>query len=64
MKHYEVIQKMNKKEMAATFFMFIKPFLDDVEYSKEEIADILKSIEEMLDKEVTPNGFTTSEKQP
>lgn len=63
MKNYEAIQKMNKKEMAATFFMFIKPFLDDVEYSKEEIADILKSIEEMLDKEVTPNGITTSEKQ-
>ena len=62
MKHYEVIQKMNKKEMAAVFFMFLKPFLSDVEYSKDEIAAIIKDIENTLDQEVSPNGFTTSEK--
>lgn len=51
MKHYEAIKRMNKKEMAAVFFMFLKPFIRKL--SKEETADLLKSIEETLDKEVT-----------
>lgn len=62
MKNYEAIQKMNKKEMAAVFFMFLKPFIKKL--SKEETADLLQSIEQTLDKEVTPSGITTSEKQP
>lgn len=62
MKNYEAIQKMNKKEMAATFFMFLKPFIKKL--SKKEIAELLQSIEQTLDEEVTPNGFTTSERQP
>ena len=63
MKNWQVIQKMNKKEMAAVFFMFLKPFIKD-KLSKEERADLLQSIEQTLDKEVTPNEITGSEKQP
>lgn len=63
MKNYQAIQKMNKKEMTAVFFMFLRPFIKD-KLSEKERADLLKSIEQTLDKEVTPNGITGSEKQP
>ena len=43
--------------------MFLKPFIKD-KLSKEERADLLQSIEQTLDKEVTPNEITGSEKQP
>lgn len=62
MKNYEAMQKMSKKEMAAVFFMFLRPFIKE-EMTEEERAEILKGIEDTLDKEVTDHGLTTSEKQ-
>lgn len=62
MKIWQAIQRMNKKEMAAVLFMFLKPFIKKL--SKKETTELLQSIEQTLDKEVSPNGITTSEKQP
>lgn len=62
MKNYQAIQRMNKKEMAATLFMFLRPFINK-KLTAEERAELLKSLEETLDKEVKPYGITGSEKQ-
>lgn len=63
MKNYEAVKRMNKKEMAAVFFMFLTPFMPK-KLSAKEKEEVLQTIEQILDKEVTPNGFATSEKQP
>lgn len=51
MKNWQAIQKMNKKEMAAVFFLFLKPFTKQL--SKKETEELMQSIEQTLDKEVS-----------
>lgn len=62
MKNYEAIQRMNEKEMAAVLLMFLKPFIKK-KMSQKENAELLQSLEAALDKEVSPNGITTSKIQ-
>lgn len=50
MKNYEAIQKMNPKQMAYTFYLMLKPFIE--EYSEEERKAAFAEIEKMLMQEV------------
>lgn len=51
MNHYEAIKKMTLKQMAYTFYLFLKPFLED--YSEAERKAAYHQIEQMLMQEVS-----------
>ena len=46
MKNFEVVQKMNAKELAYTFYLMIKPFLGDCSEAERQAAYM--KIEEWL----------------
>ena len=56
--NFDIIKTMNKEELAATFYMFIKPFMDGFELSEEQKNDMRKSIMDFLNSEcgVKKNG--------
>ena len=65
MKHYEKIKQMSKEELTAFLFLFAQACLkvENGEISKETQRELYMSIDAVLNKEVTPNGTTTSEEQ-
>lgn len=55
MKNYEAIQKMNLKQMAYTFYLFLKPFLKDGT-SEAELKMVYGEIEQFLEREIPENA--------
>ena len=51
MNNYEAIKKMSLEEMGATFYMFIKPFMDAFEISEEQKEKARDSIKAFLQAE-------------
>ncbi len=52
MKNYEAIKNMSIEEMAATFYIFVKPFMDAFELSEEQKKEMRNSIKTFLETEV------------
>lgn len=50
--NYDVIKEMSIEEMAAVFYLFIKPLLDCFEMTEEQRKEVKKGIMESLNQEV------------
>lgn len=49
MTHYEAIKNMSLKQMAYTFYIFVKPFLED--FTDEEKKAVYEEVVKMLEQE-------------
>ena len=52
MKNYEIIKSMGVEEMAAMFYLFLKPFMDSFEFDDEHRENMKHNIRCFLNAEV------------
>ena len=62
MKNYEAIKNMSVEEMASTFYMFVKPFMDAFELPEEQRKKMQESIKTFLETEVKHEDRRSKEK--
>lgn len=62
MKKFELIKRMNVKELTGVFFSFLLPFIPGKE-NKAVQDEVWNKIEEFLMSEVNENGTERSQKQ-
>ncbi len=64
MTNYEAIKDMNIEEMAAIFYMFIKPFMDAFELSEDQKRAMRESVMAFLETEVKAHEDRRSQAKP
>ncbi len=64
MTNYEAIKDMNIEEMAAIFYMFIKPFMDTFELSEVQKKAMRESVMAFLKTEVKAHEDRRSQAKP